>query len=298
MPGPVAYGVFKALEDKRRTDGRKPSRFFPGQGWFVFVVAAMSLSWLVAGLLADHPPPTDERVTVRLWYASLYYAATMGWQPLAAAWFAARWRDARRGTDAGLRWPRMRDIGLALVLAGGIAAAAMVIAGVAGEPLHAGSPFVGGATAPLAAIAAMLVLCLQAVTEEYGWRGAPLAYAVERWGRPGLVVHGAMWGVWYAPLFILSSAAPRDSFATAGGFVVTCMLLGIVFGWLRLRSKSVLPSAIANALLTILAGLPLLLRDGSAGIRDAVFRWPGWPILALAAVIVLFVRPARIEEAT
>ena len=85
-----------------------------------------------------------------------------------------------------------------------------------------------------------------------------LAYAVERWGRPGLVVHGAMWGVWYAPLFILSSAATRDSLESASGFVV---------------------------------------RDGSAGIRDAVFRWPGWPTLALVALIVLFVRPNRVETA-
>jgi uncharacterized protein len=150
----------------------------------------------------------------------------------------------------------------------------------------------------VAVAGALGVLCLQALTEEYGWRGTPLAYAIERWGvRAGLIVHGLMWGAWYAPLFLLSSPSPVDSLPAAGGFAITCLLLGIVFGWLRLRSRSIAPSAIANALLTIVAGLPLLLQDGSSGIRDAVFRGPGWPVIGIAALLVLVLRRRDLEPA-
>lgn len=27
--------------------------------------------------------------------------------------------------------------------------------------------------------------------------------------------------------------------------------------------------------------------DGSTGARDAVFRWPGWPVLGVAALLIL-----------
>jgi membrane protease YdiL (CAAX protease family) len=165
----------------------------------------------------------------------------------------------------------------------------MILARLTGEPAQVALAVSGGAAPAIAAVGALLVLCLQAVAEEVGWRGAPLTYAVERWGRAGLALHGAVWGVWYAPLLV------HDSLATAVGFVITCMLLGIVFGWLRLRSRSVLPSAIANALLTIIAGLPVLLRDGSVGIRDAVFRWPGWPVLGVLAVVLLVARKHEMQ---
>jgi hypothetical protein len=61
----------------------------------------------------------------------------------------------------------------------------------------------------------------------------------------------------------------------------------VVFGWLRLWSGSVLPSAVANALLTIIGGLPLLAIAGTRGAHDAVFRWPGWFALGALAVALL-----------
>jgi hypothetical protein len=72
----------------------------------------------------------------------------------------------------------------------------------------------------------------------------------------------------------------------------------VVFGWLRLRSRSLLPSAIANALLTIVAGLPLLLQDGSVGVRDAIFRWPGWPVIGILAMFLLAFRRRELRQFT
>jgi membrane protease YdiL (CAAX protease family) len=290
MPGPVAFGVHKALAEQREKAERPSARFSPGQGWMIFVASTMCLSWGAAGLLFERWNGGGEPVMVRLWWASAYYALTMGWQPIVGAWLARYWREQGHAVDSGMHMPRVRDVGVAMLVALGLGALAMVVARIAGEPTQVfADPATSGGSS-FAAVAAMVVLCIQAVTEEYGWRGAPLAYALERWGHAGLLIHGATWGLWYAPLFVFSTSSPAESLETAGGFVVTCMLLGIVFGWLRLRSKSLLPSAIANALLTIVAGLPLLLRDGSVGIRDAVFRWPGWPVIGAVALFVLIVR--------
>lgn len=283
MAGPLGFGVYKGLAAQRaRRTARRPAPRSAGDGWGVFVVTTLCLSWLTAGLLPTAMLPADAPLTSRLLTASVAYAAIMGWQPLCAAWLARRWRD-----DASTRPPiraRWRDSLLALAMAAGLALAAMAIALLVGERAPTVTPATGAA---LAGVVAVAVLCLQALTEEYGWRGEPLVYAVERWGpRAGLAVHGIAWGAWYAPLFVFATPNPRESLVSAAGFLITCLLLGIVLGWLRLRSRSILPSALANALLTIVAGLPLLLHASSLGVRDAVFRWPGWPVLAIVALVI------------
>ena len=292
MPGPIGFGVFKALDEQRRNQ-RRPTPSTPGEGWLFFVLSTIMLSWLAAIILVDTNPADGQPLSIRLLWGSLYYAATMGWQPLVAAWLARRFRSRRLATNRGMRWPPLREIGLATVIPIGLASLAMVVAHLIGEAPQRAEAFAGPA---LAAVAALIVLCIQSLGEEYGWRGAPMSYAIERWGtRPALVIHGIAWGCWYAPMFVLSAPTPAASLGPAGGFMITCMLLGIVFGWLRLRSGSILPPTIANAVLTMVAGLPLLLREGSIGIRDAVFRWPGWPIIGIVAIVILLRRPRDLE---
>lgn len=282
MAGPIGYGVAEGQRRARKRGDEPRSRPpSPRASWLFFVGITMGLSWISAALFAGSLPG-GESPPVRLFRASLYYAAVMGWQPLVGAWLA-RWVRQDRAPVPGLRGARVADVAIAVGVAAGLAAVAMVVARLVGEPAPTGAGIGGGLAA-----AALLILCVQALTEEYGWRGFPLACAVETWGpRAGLVIHGVAWGAWYAPLFLVASSDPRSSLAAAGGFVVTCLLLGVVLGWLRLRSGSLLPSAVANVVLTVVAGLPLLLHDGSTGARDAVFRWPGWPVLGVAALLIL-----------
>jgi membrane protease YdiL (CAAX protease family) len=283
MGNPIGHGVLQGLR-RRRGEAPPPRPASPLAAWFYFVAITMSLSWITAALLGGPRIREGDPLALRLFWASVYYAVTMGWQPLVGAWIARAIRPAPGGAAPAPRRLRARDLGLAVLVGVGLAGAAMLLAWGLGEPAPS------AAVEPsLAAAGALGVLCVQAFTEEYGWRGFPLTCAVERWGDPGgLVVHGIAWGVWYAPLFLVPGGAPAD----AGAFVVTCLLLGVVFGWMRLRSGSVVPSALANAVLTIVAGLPLLVQAGSLGARDAIFRMPGWPVLALcaAAVVVISAR--------
>ncbi len=97
----------------------------------------------------------------------------------------------------------------------------------------------------LAFLGTLALVVGQAFTEEIGWRGYFLPRAMERFGRwGGLVIHGAVWGLWYAPVLFFSShgqLAWFDSIARSLGFVLSCVLLGTLLGWLRLASRSVLP---------------------------------------------------------
>ena len=285
MAGPIAHGVDQAV--RRRRQGKPQPPLSAGSAWLYFVIVTTCLSWLTAAALGGPWLRDGDDLASRLLSAALYYAAVMGWQPLVGAWLARLVRDQRTRTPAGVRWPRLRELAVAALLAVGLAALSMVVARAFGEPGGASADPLGSHAA-LAVAGAFVVLAVQAFTEELGWRGFPLSWAIERWGeRGGLVIHGLAWGIWYAPMFLISGGAPSESIPVATGFAVTCLLLGIVLGWLRLWSGSVFPSMVANAVLTVAGGLPMLALAGSSGHRDAVFRWPGWLVIGAVALAVL-----------
>ncbi|HEU5055267.1 MAG TPA: CPBP family glutamic-type intramembrane protease, partial [Kofleriaceae bacterium] len=198
MAGPIAHGVDQAVRRARR-DRRPPAS--PGTAWLYFLAVTGSLSWLTAAAIGGPWLREEDRLATRLLSAALYYAAVMGWQPLVGAWLARLVRAEHQRTPAGVRRPRLRQLAVAALLAVGLAALSMLVARAFGGPADRGTPDSLGDGAALAIAGALLVLAVQAFTEELGWRGFPLTWAVEQWGeRRGLVVHGLAWGIWYAPL--------------------------------------------------------------------------------------------------
>jgi membrane protease YdiL (CAAX protease family) len=135
----------------------------------------------------------------------------------------------------------------------------------------------------LAFTATILLVWLQCFAEEVGWRGYFLPRVMERFGRwRGLFLHGVVWGLWYAPLLFLAGYGQMAMFGVlrrSASFVVTCVLLGMLLGWLRLASRSLVPVVIANTTLTLAAGLPYVLHGVDAGQRSAVFLPVGWLVL-------------------
>src|SRR5688572_6569036 len=107
MGSPIGHGVFKAVEaHRRKARGYKGPRPIAGEGWWCFVIATLALSWVTAGMLGARVPAADEPLSSRLLWASIYYAATMGWQPLVAAWLAKQWRKRPSTLNGGMRLPR------------------------------------------------------------------------------------------------------------------------------------------------------------------------------------------------
>jgi len=110
---------------------------------------------------------------------------------------------------------------------------------------------------------ASLVNALPAFGEEAGWRGwlLPVLEPLGTW--PAMLLSGAIWGLWHAPIVLLGQNFDEPNILgvllmTGGGIA-----WGVLFGWLRLRTGSVWPSVIGHGSLNASGGLVLLV--GTAG---------------------------------
>ncbi|MEV5556453.1 CPBP family intramembrane glutamic endopeptidase [Nonomuraea wenchangensis] len=149
----------------------------------------------------------------------------------------------------------------------------------------------------LGVVAGPLLNAIAALGEEWGWRGWLLPRLVKAGGvLPGLLLSGAIWGLWHAPLTLLGYNYPRLGSWAALFFVGFCVLAGVLFGWLRLRTGSVWPAVVAHGSLNAVAASVLLLGDPAAppnevlvGITGLV----GWGLLAVVGAVLLRFAPPR-----
>lgn len=139
---------------------------------------------------------------------------------------------------------------------------------------------------PLAAF----INLIPALGEELGWRGWLLPKLMPLGTVPALLISGVIWGLWHAPLILLGYNYP-----TAPGWlgltmmVGMCILVGAVFGWLRLRSQSVWPAALAHGAFNAAAGSYLLFANAGEIVdttQATILGWSGW-IVPLVVVAVL-----------
>ncbi|GAA4619526.1 CPBP family glutamic-type intramembrane protease [Saccharopolyspora hordei] len=141
-----------------------------------------------------------------------------------------------------------------------------------------------------AVLVAPLVNSVLAFGEEWGWRGWLLPRLAERGTGFALLVSGVVWGVWHAPLTLRGYNYPNLGPWAAPLFVGTCVLLGLLLGWLRLRSGSVWPAVVGHGAFNAVAGLPMLLGSAAAppnlvvaGITGLV----GWLLMGVLAAVLL-----------
>ncbi|MGO2658239.1 CPBP family intramembrane glutamic endopeptidase [Mycetocola reblochoni] len=149
-------------------------------------------------------------------------------------------------------------------------------------------------------VAAFLNL-IPAFGEELGWRGWLLPKLLPLGTVPALLVSGLIWGLWHAPLVLLGY-----NYAGAPGWLALtmmcgmCVVVGGVLGWLRLRSESVWPAALAHGSLNAAVGSTMIMfvaADSTVDTTQAtLLGWSGW-IVPLVLIAVLLAtgqfRPAR-----
>lgn len=101
--------------------------------------------------------------------------------------------------------------------------------------------------------------------EEFGWRGY---LQLRLFGESPLlaaVATGLIWGVWHYPLILTGYQYPDDRFLGLLIFPVSTVLISILFGWLRLRTRSVWAPSLAHAATNVIGGsLTLLLFLGGS----------------------------------
>lgn len=261
MAGPLGYGVADGLRGRKRREMPPPA---PGRSWRRFVAITFALSWLATAAIGGPPASAGEAPAWRLFWACAYYAGVMAWPPLLGTWLT-RWADGGVAPDVPTHRPASRrDVTVAIAVATALVVAAAVTTVALDLNAALGLDRLEADAGTALAIAGVLVvLAAQALSEERGWRGGSLDWAIARWGRrAGLIIHGAAWGLWYAPLFVVSATTTSTGAGTLAAFSAVALVagagLGVVLGWIRLRSQSLVPAAVANALLTVLAGVALL----------------------------------------
>ncbi len=133
---------------------------------------------------------------------------------------------------------------------------------------------------------------LPALGEEIGWRGWLLPNLMPLGTLPALLISGVIWGLWHAPVILLGYNYPD----APGGLALTtmigmCTVMGSVFGWLRLRSGSVWPAALAHAAFNGAVKTYVLFARAGKHIdttQATILGWSGWivPLLFVAVLLV------------
>lgn len=123
--------------------------------------------------------------------------------------------------------------------------------------------------------------------EEVGWRGwlLPTLRPLGVW--PALVLSGAIWGLWHAPVTLLGHNFNEPNLWGVVLMAIGSIGWGIAFGWSRLRSGSLWPAVVGHGGLNAAGGLVLMVGDVDTPLELALVNplgVSGW--IVLAALIV------------
>ena len=125
---------------------------------------------------------------------------------------------------------------------------------------------------------------LFALGEELGWRGYLLPKLLPLGQIPAMLISGVIWGIWHAPAILQGHNYPENPVLGVGMMIVFTVLLGIIFSWLYLKTRSPWAPALAHGTVNAVAGLPLLfLTDVNLSLGGSLTSVSGW--LALAALV-------------
>ena len=252
----------------------------------LFLVAAFALDWvgwIIAG--AQSGWVIDESSGI---WGPLLAVSMFG--PLASAVIVrvtrktavdAGWRPRIKG---GVRWYMLAlAIPPALTLAGSavyflffsgdfdpeasrFSAAAIAQLGVGSDQV----PAIFAIQVANAVIFAPFINMLLAIGEEAGWRGfLNPAMREQMPRRRAAILTGAAWGLWHAPLIAMGYNYGSDylGFPVSGIVAMTifCMAFGTFLCFLRERSGSVWPCALAHGSLNAVAGLGMWFSRSAGG---------------------------------
>ncbi len=149
------------------------------------------------------------------------------------------------------------------------------------------------------AVVAPFINAIPALGEEIGWRGFLLPRLCRFGQWPATIMTGVIWGLWHAPVILLGfnypGLPPVEALAC---MVIAGVLLSVLFGWLRLASGSIWPSAIAHGCVNAVAGLGGVLVAAGHPLDNAsigLTGWTGWIVmfLLIAGLVVTKRFPVR-----
>lgn len=104
---------------------------------------------------------------------------------------------------------------------------------------------------------ATIITIPQALGEELAWRGYLQNIFINRFGViGGIVFLGIIWGLFHLPVNLAGYNYPETPILGALIYMtITCISLGAVFGWVRIKTNSVWPAAVAHAAYNVIITL-------------------------------------------
>ncbi|WP_107658104.1 CPBP family intramembrane glutamic endopeptidase [Nocardia suismassiliense] len=135
-----------------------------------------------------------------------------------------------------------------------------------------------------------------ALAEELGWRGWLMPQLTGRLGLiGGIVATGVIWALWHAPLTLLGYNYPNLGAWAAVAFIGFCVPFGAILGWLRMRTGSIWPCAVAHAAFNGSAMVFGLFGSTTYAANPlwAGYGFVGWGVLTVIAVVLFTCFPVR-----
>ena len=141
---------------------------------------------------------------------------------------------------------------------------------------------------------------IPAFGEELGWRGMLFPTLCERMSqRAAVLVSGIIWGLWHAPVIAMGHnyGMGYAGFPIAGilTMVVACTALGSMMCYLRMKTGSVWPCALAHGAVNAVANLGLVFCTAGASLfgPSPLGLVAGIPMIVLGIVCWLRMSPAK-----
>jgi membrane protease YdiL (CAAX protease family) len=143
-------------------------------------------------------------------------------------------------------------------------------------------------------IAGATVNAIAAFGEELGWRGflfKELGH-LDLWRSSAII--GLVWGIWHFPLILLGQNYPQHPVAGVFMMILFSILLSPIFGYVRLKSKSVIAAAVIHGSLNGTAGLSIMVVKGGTDLIVGVTGAAGLAVLIIVNLcIFVFDRSIR-----
>lgn len=151
-------------------------------------------------------------------------------------------------------------------------------------------PWEVGLPLPMVAPVFLLILLLNGLPEEYGWRGYALERLQQQWSPlAASLLLGLGWGVWHIPLHFISGTVQAAIPVTE--YIAQTMVLAVLYTWLYNHTGGrIAVAALFHAAANVTgAAIPYWTTE--------VGRWVGFVILLIATLAIVAVwRPRRIAH--
>ena len=145
-----------------------------------------------------------------------------------------------------------------------------------------------------AILIAPLLNAIPTFGEEFGWRGYLQPKLMPLGGRKAVLLTSLIWGVWHWPVILMGYnygfiyfGAP---FLGPLAMIWFTLTLGVIFGWLTIKTDSFWPAVIGHGALNGIAGLSLIFLKGTPDplIGPTPLGLIGGLGLTIAAILIFF----------